>query len=129
MQMCQTHWDKLKARITEEGLMKFVSNSGEQAIEKTLQQSMGDDSNATYDPLMAANMAIWGNLLSQFGIGVMAADAPPCLLCFMDEAAKNGCGDPDCTRKHDSGMDWIEYAVRDQVEEAKKRGLLSSAVN
>lgn len=129
MKMCQAHWDKLKAGITEEGLMKFVSNNGEQATEKIQQQAMGDDSNATYDPLMSANFAIWNNLLQQFGLGAMAPDAPPCLLCYMNECAKNGCGDPECKLKHDSGDDWIAYAVRDQVEEAKKRGLLPSAVN
>lgn len=129
MKLCQSHWDKLKQGITDAGLMRYVSNDGQQAVEKIDSQLKGDDSNDTYDPLMSANFAIWNNLLRIFGLEAMAPDAPECLLCYMDEAAKNGCGDTNCKEHHASGDDWVDYAVRDQVEQAKKRGLLSDAIN
>ena len=125
MKICQAHWDKLRAKLDEAGLGHFGVKSGEQASEIFQQQLQGDDS--AFDPLLNANFAIWSNALNNFGLEMMAPDAP-CPLCYLDDCAKNGCGDPNCTRKHDSGDDWIGYAVKDQIDNAKKRGLVKPEI-
>lgn len=123
MKICQQHWDKLRAKINEAGLGKFGANSGEQVVEIIKQHIHGDGS--SFDPLLNANFAIWGNFLSLVGIRALSPD-DTCPLCYLDEFKKNGCGDPTCTKYHEDGDDWIEFSVRDQIEEARQRGLLGS---
>lgn len=129
MKTCQEHWGMLKKQLNEAGLMKFVANDGVQAADRIRNQIQGDSSNENYDPLMASYFAILSNLIESFGVNAFADDAPPCLLCYMNECAKNGCGNPECKEHHHSGDEWIALAVRDQISEAQKRGLLSDMVN
>jgi hypothetical protein len=123
MKICQMHWDKLRAAIEDRGLMQFVAKSGEKAAKQIVQQLEGDNSNSTYDPLMAANFAIWSNALAAFGIGMMNADAP-CPLCLMDDHKKT-CTKPGCEAQ--GGDDWIRFAADGQLEEARERGLVPKA--
>ena len=123
MRICQAHWDELKQALEERGLMKLVCGSGEKATRVLMAQAQGDTSNNAYDPLLAANFAIWNNALECFGLGLMATDAP-CPLCHLDECAKNGCGDPNCKKVHSSGGDWIRYAADEQLENARERKLV-----
>ena len=123
MRICDAHWTELKQALEERGLMKLVSGSGEKATRVIEGQLQGDDSNEAYDPLLAANFAIWNNGLQAVGMGLMAPDAP-CPLCFLNECAEKGCGDPDCKKVHHNGSDWIQFAANDQLEEARKRKLV-----
>jgi hypothetical protein len=126
MKLCDDCWTKLKEAIEARGLMHLVAKNGQTATEMLTQQLKGNDCNETYDPLMSAFFAILGNLLDAFGLNILVDDAP-CPLCYLTECSKAGCGDPKCTRKHDSGEDWIRYAADDQLDQARKRGLIGQA--
>lgn len=115
MNICKDHWDKLREAIDLRGLSRFVAGSGEKAAAQL------DDN--SYDPLMAANFAIWNNALKAFGLSMMQEHSP-CPLCIMDEHAVE-CQDAECPR--DSGMDWIIFAADGQLELAKQKGLISSS--
>jgi hypothetical protein len=120
MRICQAHWDKLKQAIEDRGLMHLVAGSGEKAAGLVERQLQGDDT--AYDPLMAANFAIWNNALKAFGIQMMSGDAP-CPLCLMDDHKKT-CTEPGC--KAEGGDDWIRYAADGQLEVAKGKGLVAN---
>jgi hypothetical protein len=123
MKICQMHWDKLRVAIENRGLMQFVAKSGEKAAKQIVKQLEGDNSSSTYDPLMAANFAIWNNALKAFGIEIMYADAL-CPLCLMDNHKKT-CTEPGC--KAQGGDDWIQFAADGQLEVACKMGLMPKA--
>lgn len=123
MKICADHWGKLKAAIELRGLTYLVAASGEKAV-AMLEARIADpkaDFKDTYDPLMAANFAIWNNALEAFGLGVMAEDAL-CPLCLMDKHAAE-CAEPECAKN--SGLDWIEFAADGQLEVARQKGLVS----
>ncbi len=116
MKICQEHWDKLKEAIEARGLGHLVAGSGATAAVITGQLSGSDE----YDPLIAANFAIWNNALEAFGLSMMYEDAP-CPLCLMDKHAAE-CVEPDCAKN--SGMDWIRFAADGQLETARNKGLV-----
>jgi hypothetical protein len=120
LKICEEHWNKLRAAIELRGLSRFVAGGAQKAVNLLASSaSFGD----TFDPLMAANFAIWNNALEAFGLNMMVEDAP-CPLCLMDKHAAE-CTEPDC--KKNSGLDWIEFAADGQLEVARQKGLLPEA--
>ena len=117
MKICTDHWTQLKTAIDERGLGGFVSKDGEEAIKK-ITASYGDRD--TFDPLIQANFAIWGNALQAFG-GDITKDDAPCPLCALDNHAAT-CKDREC--QNETGTDWIKYAADEQLENAREMGLL-----
>lgn len=134
MKLCQSHWDKLKAKISELGLEPLVAKSGEEAAAKALEDlkraQSGDDSGMTketFDPLMGANYAIWSNALHSVGLVLMEQNedgSDRCPLCFMQTTHDKHCTEPECKQNYD---DWITYAVRDMHERAKELGLIGTS--
>src|SRR5208337_525496 len=118
MKICQEHWDGLKEAIEARGLGHLVAGSGAKAAPIVTDELEGSDA---YDPLIAANFAIWNNALEAFGMSMMYEDAP-CPLCLMDKHAAE-CNDPGCAKN--SGMDWIGFAADGQLEVARNKGLVS----
>lgn len=110
MKMCQAHWDALRAAIEERGLMKFVARSGQAVTEKIKGQLVGQADKETFEPLMAANMAIWSNALERGGLYLLQGDY--CPIC---ESEKHG--------SHPAEW-WINHAADDQLEKARNLGLL-----
>jgi len=123
VKICQTHWEELIKALEERDLMKYVASDSKSAIQRLQAQLGGDDSDKTFEPLLGANFAIKTNFLGAVGLACFAPDAP-CPLCFLDEGIKKGCGDPNCTRHHDSGSDWIRYAADDQLNKARELKLV-----
>lgn len=121
MKLCQEHWNELKTAIEQRGLMHLVATSGEKAINQVVTQLNGNDSNQTYDPLMSANFAIWGNALEVYGLAMMREDAP-CPLCLIDKHLAE-CKESNCKFK-DSASDWIRFASDAQLTAARERGLV-----
>ena len=66
MKFCMPHWDQLKAAIEERGLMGLVSKDGVVAVDK-IKRDLNQEGTAVenFDPLMAANFAIWSNALRE----------------------------------------------------------------
>jgi len=120
MKICSDHWAELRTAIDERGLSGFIAKDGEEAV-KRLTSSLAD-SNAldAFDPLIMANIAIWGNALTAFGPDITKEDAP-CPLCCMDDHAKN-CTDVGCN--NETGADWIKFAADEQLENARQMGLM-----
>lgn len=126
MKMCQKHWDMLRAAIEQRGLMHLVAKSGEEASKQVAAQLSGDTSLWNYDPLMAANFAIWRQGLSSWGLALMSPDAPfgGCVCCLKSDV-ESRCRDPIC--KKQTGEMWIEFAADDQLAFARAKGLLPKA--
>jgi len=121
MKLCQACWDELKNAIEERGLMKFVAKDGAHAAEILTKQLADNKAERPFEPLMAANFAIWQVSLQNFGLEMMAEDAP-CPLCFKTEL-ESTCTDPECHKQ--TGHDWIRFAADEQMEVARSRGLIS----
>jgi len=122
--ICQAHDDLLKAKLGEAGLLSYTSASGEEAVDRMWLWSAGDRCIANYDPFLLAYTDIVDSMIRVFGPRAYEPGAPECMLCYMNEAARNGCGDPLCEKKHDSGDDWVQYAVDDQLRLAEQLGLM-----
>src|SRR5665213_407481 len=108
MQICKSHWDKLKQAIADRGLSHLISKDGTEAVERTIKQLDGkDDPKRDYDPLLAANYAIWENAIKCAGLGMMFGDI--CPLCDMDRA-----------KYPETSDDWIKYAADGQLGYCKE---------
>ena len=121
MKICDAHWQDLKKAIDDRGLTRFIAKDGEAAAKAMASQIQGGDEKESYDPLMGANFAIWGNALEVWGPGMMQEGAP-CPLCLLDKHAKE-CAEPDCQFKQ-TGADWVTLAADAQMEYATELGLL-----
>jgi hypothetical protein len=119
MKICTNHWTELKTAIDERGLSGFIAKNGEEAI-KVLTASLSESKLDAFDPLIQANIAIWGNALEAFGQDILKPDAP-CPLCALDNHAKE-CKDASC--QNETGADWIRFAADEQLENARQMGLL-----
>lgn len=142
MNICQEHWDKLREAIKTRGLTSLVSESGEEAMKKMVEELNGEEKTVdNYDPLMSAWSAVIGNgmqAIENCGGDPMwtmidyTPDQPApfkkCVICIlnwmMDEHDKQctteGCQKPPGEAAH---FDWmIERAADDQVEAWKALG-------
>ncbi len=134
MNICQNHWDKLRAAIDARGLSALIASSGEQAASNTARELQDGQSIDSYDPLMAAHWAIASNaadtiqrfggnpLITLFSGGDDQPAHTKCNLCYlnwmMDEHDRH-CTEPDCQKpKGDlAHYDWmIDRAADEQVE-------------
>jgi hypothetical protein len=119
MKICQEHWNRLRTAIEERGLSHFVAKDGKVAANNMVAELQGANTKENYDPLMAANFAIWGNALECWGIEMMTSDA--CPLCALDKHAAE-CTEESCNKQ--SGSDWIRFAADGQFKVAQELGLL-----
>lgn len=113
--MCQDHWDRLKAKVEAAGLSALNSTTGEDAMARMTDQiTTGDETIDNFDPLMGAHNSILANMIDQFGAAVILYDG--CPLCAANEGHNKGCTDGTCTLGADPYDQWLDFAVRDQVE-------------
>lgn len=118
MRMCQSHWDQLRKAIDDRGLSGLVAQSGGKAIENLQSELEEGRTKRNFDPLMAANLAIWSNALDMGGLYLMGADENGKEYCPICESEAHG-GQP--------GEWWITNAANEQLEHAKSLGLLPDA--
>jgi hypothetical protein len=116
MRFCSAHWDDLRSKIEAAGLSSFISSGGEEAAKRMVENG--------FDPLMGAHNAIVGNAMDAAGFAIMMPNddgIDRCPLCFLIGGC--GCGKGEgCPYRT-----WPDRAVADQIEEAKRRGLIASA--
>lgn len=120
MKLCQNHWNALKEAIENRGLAPLVSKAA--TAQRMMENMKGDTTKENYNPLMAANFAIWSNGLQAFGLSLLATDNI-CPLCLLDLHAKD-CHDPNCKNKETS-VDWIGHVADAQLEYASKRNWIA----
>jgi hypothetical protein len=118
MKLCQECWNKLKQAVDERGLSNLIAKNGEVAASQIAEQLTTGSTPTNYDPLMAANMAIWSESLRAFGLSMMAEDAP-CPLCEKTRI-ESICIDLNCSKQ--TGDDWIQFAAEDQLQYAIHMG-------
>ncbi len=117
MNFCQPHWDRLRAEVDRRGLSGFLPDSGEQGasqLQRAAEES--EPSIDSFDPLMAANLAIFSAALSLVGVVLMTPNedgSPRCPLCYLQARHDEECTDEGCD--FDLPTVWIEGAVNDQV--------------
>lgn len=138
MKFCHTHWDQLRKAIDDRGLTPFIAKDGKVAVAQlTKQIETGDDTKATFDPLMSAHWSITTNAmqaLDRVGINPLyllsdGSEAPDgrndCPLCELNYLHEQGCTNPDCTLDKKRGYDWmIDRAASDALSQAREYGLV-----
>ena len=133
MKMCQDHWDGLRVRLADRGLMALVAEDGKQAVGNLLREVKEGVNLDNYDPLMSAHWALVGNcddFLRSFGQAptmlVPPDDEHPegwCPLCYLkafvasargeDGICTCGCGQP--VPDPEGYEEWLDRAADDQV--------------
>lgn len=130
MKLCTPHWEKLKEAIRARGLWQFVATKGEQVAAKVQAEVERGPGASTFEPLLAANMAIFSNALGLAGMSLMANEedgSERCPICFLQrwhdsECKESGC--PTAVGGSKSFENWIDAAASDQLAEAKRLGLM-----
>lgn len=130
MNICQDHWDQLRAAIDLRGLGSLVADDGEHVIDNLIGEMTEGRSIDNYDPLVAAWCAIANNgmeFIAHYGGNPVASMLPNCpeyarcIICYpnwmLDEHTK-ACPDlDDCGARNMPRWEWmIDRAADDQVE-------------
>jgi hypothetical protein len=124
VKFCMPHWEQLREAIGARGLSGLISKGGEQATKRVTAELSGASERETFDPLMAANFAIWSRALDVGGLYLMGTDPEGkeyCPLCELDKQAKNPDGsapDPPASTQ------WIEGCSDAQRDHAVELGLV-----
>lgn len=127
MKFCQAHWDKLKQAIDDRGLKTFVSQSGEQAVTRAMNELEGAANPKSFDPLMTAHLAIVGRALEIAGLHLMVDNedgTDRCPLCFLQANHDATCKQEGCTHSFEP---WIGLAADDMLTHAKELGLVGTS--
>lgn len=96
MQMCKHHWSMLRKAIQDRGLSHLIAKDAAQ-----LEKQGGD-------PLVSANIAIFGNAMMIFGPEFIQRIGDGCPICFANLECT--CPMKNCADR------WITYAARDEKE-------------
>ena len=126
MKFCDAHWAKLRAGVQARGMWHLVASSGDDMgarIDRELED--GKSSAASFDPLMAATLAIYGNAINAGGLYLMGQHdngAEFCPLCELDAHAPN-----DRPNAGPLSVQWIDGCLDAQQAHARSLGLLSAA--
>lgn len=106
MNMCTTHWARLRAAISARGMDEYVSKNGQDAVSRIV-AGLAEETLATYDPLIAASSAILGHALQLVGPSLLEPPAK-CPICFLKNAHERVCRDPECKQDFE---EWINLAA------------------
>lgn len=123
MNICQHHWDKLRAAVEERGMSHLVAQSGEQAADDFVAQLEGRSTIKNWDPLMAA----WSNL-GRVGLkrcGLAAFNPDFCFLCEVqksfDQVKTTAEFNPE---RHRDADWWIASCMDAMLSYARGQGLM-----
>ena len=117
MNLCKPHWDNLCSAIRERGMSHLISGSSQQLSTRLNAHLSGEPKEVSFDPLMAASFAIWGNALANCVDPNYLLREDVCPLCEL--------GFSQSIHGGDGPLDWIEKAGDGALEEARKLGLVS----
>lgn len=109
MRHCQKHWLMTRQAVADMGMSPLVARNGEEAAQQVVDELIGQDSAATFDPLMAAFIMVADRSTSALGLYLLSGDyCPICEVVATHAAQKceHGCTDEDVERE------WVEGPVR-----------------
>lgn len=90
MKMCKTHWEMMRASISNHGLEGLVAKSGEEAAQNMKTEIEGGK--APFDPLMSMNWHFSNGALACGGLAMMELDENGNHHCPLCEFEKNAPG-------------------------------------
>lgn len=80
MQLCDKHWQSLRASVSKYGLDHLIAPDGTAAAEMMVRQFKGEQTALDFDPLMAAHNQLLDVALNFVGMKVMGDACPVCEL-------------------------------------------------
>lgn len=138
MKFCQPHWDQLRQKVDARGLTSLIADTGEQAAKNIVRElEEGERTIDTFDPLMGAHNAIWGNAMriaqetyQSSPLAMLAGDpqhpeweCPVCFLNWLHADHIANCKQPGCDYPKEADYAWmLDRAVDEQAEEWKRLG-------
>lgn len=114
MRMCQFHWDQLRAAVDERGMSGLIAGDGHKAAEAMDRELAGASEASDFDPLMAANWAIFSRALKMGGLYLMTEDESCNEYCPLCEADAHG----------GHAANWIQGCMDAQLEHARELKLI-----
>lgn len=131
--LCEDHWAKLRDKVKDAGLGRYVPQGGELAATMMGDQLQEGLRVGNWDPLTSCWFMITGNAMQIAGARLIGEPGLPgkCVICSLN-AARNPdgscpCPNPDCPGRAPGSIEdferWIDNAVEGQVNYAKQKGL------
>lgn len=147
MKMCERHWAMMRAAVEARGMTPLVSDDGQSAVVKLVEEIQQGLTMDTFDPLMAMNWNIMGNLMETLGSAsfyllssgpedlidvaqltesdLQAKYAgqtwPRCPICYANIAHEFSCREEKCMLSRVNGYDvcieWSADAVKEQFDQ------------
>jgi hypothetical protein len=118
MQICQIHWDKLRAAIKDRGIDHLGAKNAKQAYDDMEKQVLSIPSD--YDPLMSCNWMIQSKGLKMGGLYIMGQKDDGSHYCPICEAIVHKPDDAEVQWVEDY---WIQGPADAALEECRKLGL------
>lgn len=121
MNFCLEHWDALRKRIDDRGLGQYVARA-EQAtriLNEVMSGAKDEDTDpSVFEPMLSASMAYFINVFEVVGVAMLDPDPgtgkPPCPVCVRGR------------RVPAEAEEWLDIAANEQLEKAKKLGLVGA---
>lgn len=117
MKICQSHWDKLKAKVREAGMWHLVSADAQSAIERLKKELREEET--VFDPLMACNNLISGHAIQAGGLYIMGRNEDGSEYCPLCEVDKNK------TLLGEDSDAWIDHATEACLRYCDENNLLN----
>lgn len=116
MKICEQHWADLRAAIHAKGMSHLVASNAEEVASRLRAELEGTADGKTFDPLMAANNAIWAAALERGGLYLIGPRDDGSEYCPLCEARDRGGQDP---------AQWIDGCTDAMRAHCVKLGLLT----
>lgn len=116
MRFCSDHWQALRKAVADQGLSGLVSNDGTVAASVFAHALSGEDSLATFDPLMYAHFDIISHATEMSGGAVLAE--PGCPICACADWHEKTCIGPErgCRLTRADFNGWVDIAAEHAKE-------------
>lgn len=123
MNVCQEHWDLLRAAVEVRGMTHLVARSGQEAAADMVAQLEGRSSLDNWDPLMAAHWPLAGKIMERVGLAALALDF--CYLCAIQQSY-DWYDKEDVERPPEAlaPQGWVDSCMDAMLEYAREQGLM-----
>lgn len=123
MNICQKHWDILRQKCDERGMMPLVAKDGRAAMDNTIEQLETQVTNDNWDPMMVAFWAMGIFALERCGLAAMQPDF--CGMCAVQESFDSVKETPEFDPiRHKDADWWMGNCMDSMLEYARDNGLM-----